>query len=187
MKKKKNTDGDLVFKPYALKTSSLFLTGDIDDKMTEKVGRFLSAVSDEINTVDVYVDSFGGTTGSARSICYLLKSSGKKIRTIGLSNVISAGITIFLSGEERIATPETHFMFHEIQIELSGSMSRTKKDIETYKREEDWYLQWIVKNTSLTMKELKKILESDEEYFFDIEEAREYGMVDGVLQMKGVK
>jgi len=37
------------------------------------------------------------------------------------------------------------------------------------------------------MKELKKILESDEEYFFDIEEAREYGMVDGVLQMKGVK
>ena len=104
------------------------------------------------------------------------KNHGIHVTTIAYGIVASAAVPIFISGDLRIAGPNTQFMLHRIQ---TGSYQLTEDDIECITMLEDFYIKHVAEHSSLTEEEVGKMM--DEVTFFTAKQAQRYGMVDEII------
>ncbi|MDT8901843.1 head maturation protease, ClpP-related [Anaeroselena agilis] len=80
--------------------------------------------------ITVWIDSYGGSVFAATGICNALlnhKETGATVTTIGDGKVMSAAVTIFLSGDKRKASPGCMFMTHNPLTYASGYASDLRK------------------------------------------------------------
>jgi len=104
------------------------------------------------------------------------KNHGIHVTTIAYGLVASAAVPIFVSGDLRIAGPNTQFMVHRID---TGNYQLTEDDIECITMLEDFYIKFVAEHSSLTEEEVGKMM--DEVTFFTAKQAKRYGMVDEII------
>jgi ATP-dependent Clp protease protease subunit len=89
------------------KSATLKVYGDIGSDVTDvMVADFLDA-NQEAEDITVKINSFGGDVQTGWNIYDLLKTSGKKITTVGEGKVYSIATVIFLAGSEREMLPNS--------------------------------------------------------------------------------
>lgn len=111
----------------------------------------------------VYIDSVGGSLDVGFNIYDYLKSLGKPLETVGLSQVMSIGTVIFLAGDKRVVNYNTDFMIH-LPMLFDDSPKRSKEllaDAKEMSKVERKIVSFYSEHTLLEQLELSKMLETD--------------------------
>lgn len=126
------------------------------------------------------INSPGGSLTDAFAIIDVMQSSSIPIRTIGLGQIASAGLMIFLAGQERVLTPNTSILSHR----WSGGSIGKEHELFAIAKEFDLtskrMLNHYVKCTGLSEKDVKKYLLPPEDVYLSAEDALKYKLCDRV-------
>lgn len=126
--------------------------------------------------------SEGGDLSAGFALIDVMRSSTVPIKTVGLGQIASAGLLIFLAGAtgRRVLTPNTSVMSHQFSWEVGGKaheLFSTVKEFElTHQRMIDLYKQ----TTGLDHDTIKKVLLPAQDVYLSAEEALTYKICDHI-------
>ena len=131
------------------------------------------------------VCSEGGSVESAFALIDVMRSSQIPIKTVGLGQIASAGLLIFLAGSpgRRLLTPNTSILSHQFSWGSDGKaheLFATIKEFElTHKRMLDHYRLC----TGLDDETIKSKLLPPHDVWLTAEEAQSLNVCDGISQL----
>jgi ATP-dependent Clp protease protease subunit len=190
-----------IFPPYVIERSSrgersydiysrllmdriIFLGTPIDDDVANIIIAqllFLEADNAE-RDIYLYINSPGGVISSALAIYDTMQHIQAPVNTICMGMAASAGSFLLVAGEKekRSALPNARIMMHQ----PSGGAQGTAADIEIIAKEILYARQKLnelyAKHTGQTIESIAR--DMDRDTFLSAEEAKEYGIIDKVIQ-----
>lgn len=126
--------------------------------------------------------SQGGEIETAFALIDVMRSSRIPIKTVGLGQIASSGLLIFLAGTpgRRVLTANTSILSHQFSWETSGKMHElfaTMKEFElTHQRMLDLYRI----STGLSDEKIAEILLPPRDVYLSSQEAQELNICDSV-------
>lgn len=180
--KEKQPDANNFVNNALIKSRTILLTGDIDEKKAREVTAKLVALSTDRNEpILLILSSPGGHVESGDMIHDMIKFVSAPVKIIGTGWVASAGALIFCAAEKdnRFALPNTRFMLHEPRGGIGGQAT----DVEIQAREIIKMRQRLNKIfAEATGQSLKKIeADTDRDFWMSADEAMSYGLVGKVI------
>ena len=184
----KSYDGNSSYDLYSLllKERIIMLTGEIDDTLSEIVCSeliFLNAKDQEL-PISIYIDSPGGSVTAGMAIYDTMKYIKCDVSTICLGMAASMGAFLLAGGTKgkRFALPHSTIMIHqpsggaqgqatEIQI-VADHIAQTKRTLN----------EILAENTGQPYEVVEK--DTDRDNYMTAEEAKAYGLIDGVVEHK---
>jgi len=160
----------------------LFLKGVLDDEATDTlIAQMLALDADGDDPITLYVNSPGGIITGMFALYDSMTLLKSKVDTRCVGLAASAGAFLLGTGTgTRSATQNSRIMIHQ---PLGGAQG-TAKDIEIQAKNIVWMRERI--NEILaerTGQPLEKIQQdTDRDYWMTADEAREYGLIDEVVQ-----
>ena len=166
------------------KGRKVMVFGQITDKLArDVVSRVLALVDESAKPIQIYVNSPGGHVESGDSIHDIIKfvRSTVPIYMIGTGWVASAGVLIYLAGENkmRFCLPNTRFLLHQPM----GGVHGPATDIEIEARElikmHERLVQIIATDTGQSVERVRK--DTDRNYWMSASEAIDYGVANKII------
>ena len=172
-----------------MRENIIFLGTEIDDYTANVIQAqllFLQSV-DPDRDISIYLNSPGGSVTAGLAIYDTMQFVSNDINTICTGMSASMAAVLLVAGAEgkRQALPHSRVMIHQPLGGVQGQASDIEieaKEIQKYKKE----LYTIISEHSHTPFE-KVWQDSDRNYWMNAEEAKEYGMIDAVLNRKNEK
>ncbi|MDR0467806.1 MAG: ATP-dependent Clp endopeptidase proteolytic subunit ClpP [Campylobacteraceae bacterium] len=167
-----------------LKDRIVMLSGEINDDVASSVVAqmlFLEAEDPE-KDIYFYINSPGGIVTSGFSIYDTMNYIKPDVATICIGQAASMGAFLLSSGEKgkRFALPNARIMIHQ---PLGGARGQAT-DIEIQTREilrlKETLNNIMAKNTGQKFAKIAK--DTDRDFFMSADEAKEYGLIDKVLE-----
>jgi len=166
-----------------LKDNIIFLGTAIDDSVANAVVAqmlFLES-EDPDKDIQIYINSPGGSVTAGLAIYDTMQFVKNDIVTYCIGQAASMGAQLLAAGTrgKRFALPSARIMIHQ----PSGGAQGMASDIEiTYKeiqRLKESLAASLAKHTEQPLKKVMK--DMDRDYFMSADEAKEYGIIDRVL------
>jgi ATP-dependent Clp protease, protease subunit len=132
--------------------------------------------------VSIYINSPGGSVYAGLAIYDTMQYIKPDVQTICVGVAMSMGALLLAGGaaSKRMATPNSKILIHQV----TGGFQGQATDIEIHAREiidvRKRLDEIIAKHTGQPMEKVQKDTERD--YFMSAEEAREYSIVDRVIE-----
>ncbi len=167
-----------------LKDRIIMLSGEINDAVASSIVAqllFLEA-EDPDKDIYLYINSPGGVITSGMSIYDTMNYIKPDVATICIGQAASMGAFLLSSGAKgkRYALPHARIMIHQ---PLGGAQGQAT-DIEIQAKEilrlKRILNEILAQNTGQSVKKIAKDTERD--FFMSAEEAKEYGLIDQVLE-----
>ncbi len=167
-----------------LKDRIIMLSGEINDAVASSIVAqllFLEA-EDPDKDIYLYINSPGGVITSGMSIYDTMNYIKPDVATICIGQAASMGAFLLSSGAKgkRYALPHARIMIHQ---PLGGAQGQAT-DIEIQAKEilrlKRILNEILAENTGQSVKKIAKDTERD--FFMSAEEAKEYGLIDQVLE-----
>ncbi|MBQ2522513.1 MAG: ATP-dependent Clp protease proteolytic subunit [Bacteroidales bacterium] len=166
----------------------IFLGVGIDDDVANIITAqllFLESL-DSSADISLYINSPGGKVSSGLAIYDTMQLVKPAVSTICTGMAASMGSVLLCAGEKgkRSALPHSKVLIHQPLGGAHGQASDiliAAKEIENIRNE----LISIIANHSGTPFE-KVFADADRDYWMSAEEAKAYGMVDGILMSKSI-
>jgi ATP-dependent Clp protease, protease subunit len=164
---------------------SIFMFGDFDQASSEKiVSRLLELDSVNKDTINLFINSYGGEVFSLYSILDTIDGIGSPVNTICLGEADSCGSLLLSYGANRYIGSKSRVMVHGVSIgkmfssENEGSTAEMLKHIQ----EQNAKIGNILyENSAKTDDVIKQMLSNDT--FMDSAVALSHGLVDYVLEV----
>jgi ATP-dependent Clp protease, protease subunit len=169
-----------------LKERIIFLTGPVEDGMASLVVAqllFLEAENPK-KEISMYINSPGGVVTSGMAIYDTMQFIRPQIATLCVGQAASMGSLLLTAGDKdmRFALPNARIMLHQpsggFQGQATDIMLHAQEILNLKKRLNEIY----VKHTGQSLKKIEDALERD--YFLTAEMAREFGIVDKVMDKR---
>jgi ATP-dependent Clp protease protease subunit len=170
-----------------LKDRIIFLGGPIDDDVSNLVVAqmlFLEAEDPE-KDINLYINSPGGSITAGMAIYDTMQYIRSDVRTICIGMAASMGAFLLTAGAKgkRVALPNSEVLIHQPLIGGHG-LSGQATEIEIHARQ---LLRTKAKMNKIlaekTGQPLEKVArDTERDYYMTAEEAKEYGLVDQVLE-----
>jgi ATP-dependent Clp protease protease subunit len=182
--------GERAFDIYSrlLKERVVFIVGAIDDYMANLVVAqllFLEAENPD-KDIHMYINSPGGVITSGLSVYDTMKFIKPDVSTMCIGQAASMGAFLLSAGAKgkRFALPNSRIMIHQ----PSGGAQGQATDIEIQAKE-ILYLRaqlnkLLADHTGQPIERISRDVERD--YFMSGEQAKEYGLVDQILDRRAV-
>lgn len=135
--------------------------------------------------LNLIITSPGGDLNAAFAVIDTIRGSAIPVRTIGLGQIASAGLMIFIAGDKgkRVLTPNTSILSHQYtwgafgkEHELFATVKEfdltTKKMISHYKR-----------CTGLSEAKIREILLPPQDMWLSPQEAKKLGICDDIKEL----
>jgi len=170
-----------------LKERVVFIVGEVHDQMANLIVAQLLFLESENPDKDIhlYINSPGGSVSAGLAIYDTMQFIKPDISTICVGQAASMGALLLAAGAKakRFALPNSRIMIHQ----PLGGFQGQATDIEIHTREILDARDRINKILSFhSGQSIDKIrLDTDRDNFMSGEQAREYGIVDGVLEKRG--
>ncbi len=170
-----------------LKERIVFLGTPIDDTTANLIIAqllFLEAEDPE-KDIYLYINSPGGYISSALGIYDTMQFIKPKVSTICMGMAASAAAVLLAAGapSKRLALPNSRIMIHQPEIHgLSGQAT----DIQIHAREITQLKERLNEILARHTKQPKEKIErdSDRNFFMSAQEAKEYGIIDEVIEKR---
>jgi len=164
----------------------IFLGMPIDDFVANYViAQLLFLESEDPDKdINIYINTPGGSVTAGLAIYDTMQFVKPDIVTICLGQAASMGAVLMAAGTKgkRYALPYSRFLLHQ----LMGGVQGQAADIDIQAREivriGEMIDEILVKHTGQPITVIRR--DSDRDFFMSAEEAREYGLVDEILQRK---
>ena len=169
-----------------LKDRIVFMGTPVEDHMASLIIAqmlFLEAEDPE-RDIFLYINSPGGSVSAGLAIYDTMQYIKPDVVTICMGMAASMGALLLTAGAagKRSALPNSRIMIHQ---PLGGSQGQAS-DIEIYAKEiltlRDRLNGILVKHTKQSLKHIER--DTDRNYFLSAEEAKEYGLVDEVIDKR---
>jgi ATP-dependent Clp protease, protease subunit len=169
-----------------LKERIIFLTGMVEDGMASLIVAqllFLEAENPK-KEISMYINSPGGHVHAGLAIYDTMQFVRPPVSTLCNGMAASMGSLLLAAGHKdlRFALPNAKIMIHQpsggFQGQVSDIMIHAQEIVDTRKRLNDIY----VKHTGQPIKKIEDAVERDK--FFTAEGAREFGLVDKVIDKR---
>lgn len=180
--------GERAFDIYSrlLKERIVFLVGPVDDQSANLVVAQLLFLESENPDKDIffYINSPGGSVSAGMSIYDTMNFIKPNVSTLCLGQAASMGAFLLSAGEKgkRFALPNSRIMIHQPLI--SGGLSGQASDIEIHAKEllklKEKLNRLLAKHCGRDLTDLER--DTDRDNYMSAEEAKEYGLVDQVLE-----
>ena len=159
------------------------LIGPITERTVHKLIGDLEAFSREYpnRPITLTINSQGGVVVDGYALydfLQRLKQRGHHLTTVVLGLVASMGGLLLQAGNERVMTPRTWMMVHEVQGLVEGSYSDMKNVLGFNKRLQDQALEILAERAKLSKPTLKKKWKDD--WWLSAEDALKAGFIDRV-------
>lgn len=129
--------------------------------------------------------SEGGDMAAAFALIDVMRSSSVPIKTVGLGQIASAGLMVFIAGapKRRVLTPNTSILSHQFAWGTSGKVHElfaTMREFElTHQRMIDLYREC----TGLNDDEIRRVLLPPQDVYLSAQEALAHGICDHVADV----
>ncbi len=171
-----------------LKERVVFIVGEVHDQMANLIVAQLLFLESENPDKDVhlYVNSPGGSVSAGLAIYDTMQFIKPDISTICVGQAASMGAVLLGAGAKgkRYALPNSRIMIHQ----PLGGFQGQATDIEIHTREildaRDRLNRILSLHTGQPIDKIR--LDTDRDNFMSGEQAREYGILDGVLEKRGM-
>lgn len=183
----KSQFGERAFDIYSrlLRENVIFLGDVIDDHVANLVIAqllFLDAENPK-KDIKIYINSPGGSVTAAMAIYDTMQYVRPDVSTVCIGQAASAAAVLLASGKagKRIALPNSRIMLHQVMIQGMGGQAT---DIEIHTKEvlrtKNQINDILVKHTGQALKKIET--DTDRDFFMNANEARDYGIVDKVIE-----
>jgi ATP-dependent Clp protease protease subunit len=170
----------------------IFLAGEITDTTAVDISQKLLSI-DMINKnlekpepVNLVINSGGGSLNAAWQICDMMDFVDTPIYTVGLGEIASAALIIFMNGRrgKRTITNRCSIMSHQYSWGAIGKHS----DLLAVRKEQDYnhakILRHYKETTGLSEKVILKNLLQEHDVWLSPEEAVKFKMADKIVYSK---
>ena len=168
---------------------NLVLSGEISEESAQKIIQHINDINEddfgkeERLPIQLKINSIGGSMYDGFAIIGAIESSETPVYTYGYGAIMSMALPILVSGVKRFAHPLTTFMYHEC-LDTFGhyeKVSILKENLEQTERVMEMYDDHILNKTSFTKKQLDKVKKGKFDWYFDINEAIKYKVIDQII------
>ena len=164
----------------------IFLGTEINDYVANTIQAqllYLDSI-DSSKEISIYLNSPGGSVTAGLGIYDTMQFISSPVATICTGMAASMAAVLLVAGQEgkRSALPHSRVMIHQPLGGVQGQASDieiTAREIQKMKKE----LYTIISNHSHTPFD-KVWADSDRDYWMSAQEAKEYGMIDQVLEKR---
>ena len=171
-----------------LKERVVFLVGPIEDHTANLVVAQLLFLESENPDKDIhlYINSPGGVVNAGLAVYDTMQFIKPDVSTVCVGQAASVGAVILAGGAKgkRFALPHARMMVHQ----PLGGFQGQAADIDIHAREilrvRERLNQILVKHTGRTMDEIREA--TDRDYFLEGDEAVKFGLIDTVIERRGL-
>jgi ATP-dependent Clp protease protease subunit len=165
------------------------LSGEISEESAQKIIQHINDINEddfgkeERLPIQLKINSIGGSMYDGFAIIGAIESSETPVYTYGYGAIMSMALPILVSGVKRFAHPLTTFMYHEC-LDTFGhyeKVSILKENLDETERVMEMYDDHILSKTSFTKKQLDKVKKGKFDWYFDINDALKYKVIDQVI------
>ena len=167
------------------KARKIFLWTDVnDDSAKAVVTKLLSLDAEDSNEeIVMYINSPGGAIHEGMAIYDAIQAIASPVSTVCMGMAMSMGAMLLAAGApgRRFAWPHARIMIHQPLI--MGTITGTATDLDIRARETIRYREELNRLLAEhTGQDVDKIAQdTDRDYFMSAEEAKEYGLIDEVI------
>jgi len=172
-----------------LKERVIFLVGEVNDQVANVLIAQMLFLESENPDKDIhlYINSPGGAVTAGLAIYDTLQFIKPDVSTMCIGQACSAGSLLLMAGAKgkRFSLPNSRIMIHQ----PSGGAQGQATDIEIQAREILYIRQRLnqlyVDHSGQPLEKIERDMERDR--FMNPVEAKEYGLIDQVLDRRGVE
>jgi len=160
----------------------IFLGQAVDDDIANKItAQLLLLAADPDKDVYLYINSPGGSVTAGMAIYDTMQFIKNDVVTIAMGMAASMGQFLLTAGApgKRFALPNTRILMHQPSAGLGGSATDIKIQAEQLLYTKRRMAELIAQHSGQTFEQITK--DSDRDRWFSAEEAKEYGLLDGVM------
>lgn len=135
--------------------------------------------------LNLFICSPGGCVASAFALIDVMRGSTIPIRTVGIGEIASSGLIIFLAGlkGERILTPNTSILSHQYSGGSIGKHHDLMATVKQFELTHSKIVRHYKKYTKLTEEEIEKLLLPAQDVWLSSEEALKMGICDKIKDL----
>jgi len=182
----KSQFGERAFDIYSrlLKERIIFLGEAIDDHVANLVIAqllFLQA-EDPKKEINLYINSPGGSVTAALAIYDTMQYVKPDVVTVCVGQAASAAAVLLTSGAvgKRMSLPNARMMIHQVMGGVEGQVRDVEIQTKEMLRIKNQINNILVKHTGQTLKKIET--DTDRDFFMTPEEAKNYGLIDKVVE-----
>jgi ATP-dependent Clp protease, protease subunit len=163
----------------------IFLGQEVTDSLANSIiAAMLYLDSDDpTKPIYIYINSPGGSVTAGMAIYDTMQHIKSEVVTICVGLAASMGAFLLASGSKgkRLALPNARIMIHQ---PLGGTGRRQASDIDIEAREilriRDSLNHILAERTGQPVEKIER--DTDRDYFMSAQEAKEYGLIDNVIE-----
>lgn len=173
--------------PYAklFEDRIVFLGVQVDDSSADDVMAQLLVLEsqDPDSMITMYINSPGGSFTAMTAIYDTMQYVKPQIQTVCLGQAASAAAVLLAAGapERRLALPNARILIHQPAMEgMRGQASDIEIVADEIDRMRKWLEDTLSKHSGVSSEQVRRDIERDK--ILTAEQAREYGLIDQVLE-----
>ncbi len=181
----KSSHGERAYDIYSrlLKERIIFLGTAIDDNVANLIiAQLLFLQSEDASKdISIYINSPGGSVTAGLAIYDTIQFIKPPVATFCIGQAASMGAVLLTAGAKgkRYALPNARIMIHQPWGGAQGTASDISIQAEEILRMKSELNKILAKHSGQTVDKIQK--DTDRDYFMSAAEAKEYGLVDGVI------
>ena len=166
-----------------LRDRVIFIGDQIDDPIANLVIAELLFLEkeDPDADIDIYINSPGGSVSAGLAMLDVMNHIQCDIATICVGMAMSMGSVLLAGGTpgKRYALPNARIMIHQASGGYQGSVADARIYLEEMNRQYDTIIEIYAQTTGQPPERIRR--DCDRDFHLSAEEAREYGLIDKVL------
>lgn len=166
-----------------LKDRIIMLSGEITDNLANSIVAQLLFLAAEDNEKDIYIyiNSPGGSMTAGMAIYDTMKYIKCDVSTICIGMAASMGAFLLAGGTKgkRFALPNAEVMIHQPSGGARGQATDIKIVADNIIKTKKKINEILAENTGKPISVIE--VDTERDYYMSAEEAREYGIIDGIL------
>jgi ATP-dependent Clp protease protease subunit len=142
-------------------------------------------VEERPDLLNLIICSPGGDLNAAFALIDTMRGSAIPIRTIGLGQIASAGLMIFIAGDKgkRILTPNTSILSHQYSWGAFGKEHELFATVKEFDLTTKKMIQHYKKCTGLTDAKIREVLLPPQDIWLSPLESKKLGLCDDVKEL----
>jgi len=169
------------------KLSRVITLGEISTESVNDIIALIYDINDEdakktvVEPIKLIINSFGGELYSGLALVDVIDNSQTPIYTICHGSAMSMALIVYAAGHTRMASKYATFMYHEAAYPTEGKVMHHRQELKEVERTDALCDAYLLSKTKFTPKQLKDVRDRRSEWYFDVEIAHKYGLVDEII------
>ena len=171
-----------------LRERIVFLNGEVNDTSASLICAQLLFLESENPSKEIsfYINSPGGVVTSGFAIYDTMRFIKSPVSTLCMGTAGSMASFLLMAGEpgRRIALPNASILLHQPSGGFRGQASDIERHAEDILKLKRRMIRLYAEHCGRTEEEVERVLDRD--YFFNADEARQWGLVDHVYDRREI-